>query len=184
MDQRALAPCSFHSPLLDYPWQLITRTWQKSGVLEIAKPMQSRAREKTCATLGEITALSIARKAVAMSPAPAVREPHANRLSVSQPVDMHAQAIITAPMTNTRSEPNANLRSQGMVSSNSRSGSAALGTRLRRPTSANQLRRSLSSPPESCDPSCWCFSIRNGDAISPPAPRDGLFSFYSRSQPY
>ena len=57
-----------------------------------------------------------------MSPAPAVREPHANRLSVSHPVDMHAHVIITAPMTNTKTEPIANLRSQGIVSSNSRSG--------------------------------------------------------------
>ena len=55
-----------------------------------------------------------------MSPAPAVTEPHANRLSVSHPVDMHAHAIITAPMTNTKSEPIANLRIQGIVSSNSR----------------------------------------------------------------
>ena len=103
-----------------------------------------------------------------MSPAPAVREPHANRLSVSQPVDMHAHAIITAPMTNTKSEPIANLRIQGIVSSNSRSGSAAPTTRLRRPTSANQLIRSLSFPRESCDRSCWCFSIRNKDGISSP----------------
>src|SRR5215211_3431711 len=122
-----------------------------------------------------------------MSPAPAVREPHANQLSVSHPVDMHAHAIITAPMTNTKSEPIANLRIQGIISSylrlGTRSGSAALATRLRRPTSANQLTCSLSSPQESCDPSCWCFSIRNGDAISPPALRDELFSFYNRSQP-
>ena len=52
-----------------------------------------------------------------MSPTPAVREPHANQLSVSHPVDMHAHAIITAPMTNTNSEPIANLRIQGIVSS-------------------------------------------------------------------
>ena len=45
-------------------------------------------------------------------------ETHANQLSVSQPVDMHAHAIITAPMTNTKSEPIANLRIQGIVSSN------------------------------------------------------------------
>jgi hypothetical protein len=79
-----------------------------------------------------ITALSIAKRAVAMSPAPAVREPHANRLSVSHPVDMHAHAIIPAPMTNTKSEPIANLRIQGIVSSNlrhgTRSGLAALAT--------------------------------------------------------
>ena len=74
-----------------------------------------------------------------MSPAPAVTQPHANRLSVSHPVDMHAQAIIIAPMTNTKSEPIANLRIQGIVSSNSRSGLAALITRVRRPTSANQV---------------------------------------------
>ena len=97
-----------------------------------------------------------------MSPAPAVTQPHANQPSVSQPVDIHAHAIITAPMTNTKSEPIANLRIQGIVSSNSRSASAALTTRLRRPTSANQLIRSLSFPRESCDRSCWCFSIRNG----------------------
>jgi hypothetical protein len=29
---------------------------------------------------------------------------------------MHAQAIINAPMTNTKSEPIANLRSQGIIS--------------------------------------------------------------------
>jgi hypothetical protein len=51
-----------------------------------------------------------------MSPAPAVTQPHANQLSVSQPVDMHAHAIITAPMTNTKSEPIANLRIQGILS--------------------------------------------------------------------
>ncbi len=66
-----------------------------------------------------------------MSPAPAVTEPHANQLSVSHPVDMHADAIITAPMTNTKSEPIANLRIQGIVSSNLRHGTrlglAALG---------------------------------------------------------
>jgi len=56
-----------------------------------------------------------------MSPAPAVTQPHANQLSVSQPVDMQAHAIITAPMTNTKSEPIANLRIQGIVSSNPRS---------------------------------------------------------------
>src|SRR4029453_17492266 len=71
-----------------------------------------------------------------MSPAPAVREPHANRLTCSHPVDMHAHAIITAPMTNTKSEPIANLRIQGIVSSNlghrTRSGSEALPSRLRR----------------------------------------------------
>jgi hypothetical protein len=52
-----------------------------------------------------------------MSPAPAVTQPHAKRLSVSQPVDMHAHAIIPAPMTNTKSEPIANLRIQGIVNS-------------------------------------------------------------------
>ena len=51
-----------------------------------------------------------------MSPAPAVTQPHANQLSVSHPVDMHAHAIITAPMTNTKSEPIANLRIHGIVS--------------------------------------------------------------------
>jgi hypothetical protein len=56
-----------------------------------------------------------------MSPAPAVTEPHANQPSVSHPVDMHAHAIITAPMTNTKSEPIANLKIQGIASSNSRS---------------------------------------------------------------
>jgi len=56
-----------------------------------------------------------------MSPAPAVTQPHANRLSVSHPVDMHAHAIITAPMTNTKNEPVPSLRIQGIVSSNSRS---------------------------------------------------------------
>jgi hypothetical protein len=50
-----------------------------------------------------------------MRPAPAVRQPHANQLSISHPVDMHAHAIIIAPMTNTKSEPVANLRSQGML---------------------------------------------------------------------
>jgi hypothetical protein len=59
-----------------------------------------------------------------MSPAPAVTQPHANQLSVSQPVDMHAHAIITAPMTNTKSEPIANLRIQGIVSSNSENADA------------------------------------------------------------
>jgi hypothetical protein len=34
---------------------------------------------------------------------------------------MHAYAIITAPMTNTKSEPIANLKIQGIASSNSRS---------------------------------------------------------------
>ena len=67
------------------------------------------------------------------SPAPALTQPHANRLSVSQPVDMHAQAIITVPMTNTRNEPIANLRIQGIVSSNlgdsTRPGSAAVATK-------------------------------------------------------
>jgi hypothetical protein len=56
-----------------------------------------------------------------MSPTPAVTHPLANQLSVSHPVDMHAHAIITAPMTNTNSEPIANLRIQGIVSSDSRS---------------------------------------------------------------
>jgi hypothetical protein len=64
----------------------------------------------------QITALSIAKRAVPISPAPAVTQPTANRLSVSQPVDMHAHAIITAPMANTKSEPIANLRIQGIVS--------------------------------------------------------------------
>jgi hypothetical protein len=83
-----------------------------------------------------------------MSPAPAVTQPHANQLSVSHPVDMHAHAIITAPMTNTKNEPIANLRIQGIFSFNSRSGSAALATRLRPPTSASQMLRSLSSRQE------------------------------------
>ncbi len=52
-----------------------------------------------------------------MSPAPAVTQLHANQLSVSHPVDIHAHAIISAPMTNTKSEPIANLRIQGIVSS-------------------------------------------------------------------
>jgi len=98
-------------------------------------------------------------------------------------LDMQAQAIITAPMTKTKSDPIANLRIQGIVQFYSRSGSAAPATRLRRSTSANQLIRSLCSRRGSRDPSCWCFSIRNGDAISSRAPRDGLFSFYSRTQP-
>jgi hypothetical protein len=46
-----------------------------------------------------------------------VTQPHANRLSVSHPVDMHAHAIIIAPMTKTQNEPMANLRIQGIVSS-------------------------------------------------------------------
>src|SRR5262245_43476595 len=77
-----------------------------------------------------MTALSMAKTALPISPAPAVKQPHANRLSVSQPVDMHAHAIITAPMTNTKSEPIANLRIQGIVSSNSRSGSVGVATQL------------------------------------------------------
>ena len=64
-----------------------------------------------------IRALSRARRALTIRAAPAVTEPHANRVSVSHPVDMHAQAIIAAPMRNTKSEPIANLRSQGMVNS-------------------------------------------------------------------
>jgi hypothetical protein len=67
-----------------------------------------------------ITALSIASNALAIRAAAAVTEPHANRVSVSHPVDMHAQAIITAPMRNTKSEPIANLRIQGMVNFNLR----------------------------------------------------------------
>jgi len=51
-----------------------------------------------------------------MSPTPAVTQPHANQLSVSQPVDMHAHAIITAPMTNTKNELIAILRIQGIIS--------------------------------------------------------------------
>src|SRR5262249_31589876 len=43
---------------------------------------------------------------------------------------MHAHAIITAPMTNTKNEPMANLRIQGIVTSNSRSGSLGLAIRL------------------------------------------------------
>ena len=112
-----------------------------------------------------------------MSPAPPVTEPHANQLSVSHPVDIHAHAIITAPMTNTKNEPIANLRSQGMVTSKLRSASAALPTRLRRPTSANQATPLLSSPRESGGHSSWYFSIRNGDEISLRASRDGLFLF-------
>src|SRR5260370_25362757 len=108
-------------------------------------------------------ALNIARRAVPMSPAPAVREPHANQLSVSHRGDMHAHAIITAQMTNTKSEPIANLRIQGIVSSNlshrTRSGSAARATRVRQPTSANQLIRSLSSPRKSCDPLAGAFQF-------------------------
>ena len=64
--------------------------------------------------------------AVALTrPTPAVMQPHANRLSVSHPVDMHAHAIITAPMTNTKRKPIASLRSQGIVISNSKAGSEA-----------------------------------------------------------
>ena len=62
-----------------------------------------------------IIAPSIARIALPISPTPAVTEPHANRVSVSHPVDMHAHAIITAPMTNTERKPIANLRIQGIV---------------------------------------------------------------------
>lgn len=62
-----------------------------------------------------IIAPSIARIALPISPTPAVTEPHANRVSVSHPVDMHAHAIITAPMTNTERNPIANLRIQGIV---------------------------------------------------------------------
>jgi hypothetical protein len=94
-----------------------------------------------------------------MSPAPAVTQPHANQVSVSQPVDMHAHAIITAPMTNTKSEPIANLRIQGIVSSNSRSGSAAVATRLLRPTSANQVIRFLSFRQQRCGSSCCVLFI-------------------------
>lgn len=64
-----------------------------------------------------ITALSMARRVLAISATPAITEPHASRVSVSHPLDMHAQAIITAPMRNTKSEPIAHLRIQGMVSS-------------------------------------------------------------------
>src|SRR5436190_1768042 len=114
----------------------------------------------------------MAKRTVPISPAPAVREPHANRLSVSHPVDMHAHAIITAPITNTKSEPIANLRIQGIVSSNlrhrTRSSSAALATRLRRPTSANQLIRSLSSPRESCDPLADAFQFEMGTRFHGP----------------
>jgi hypothetical protein len=80
--------------------------------------------------LAWIYELSMAKRALPISPTPAVREPHANRLSVSQPVDMHAHAIIPAPMTNTKRKPIANLRIQGIVSSDSGSASAAL-TRMR-----------------------------------------------------
>ena len=75
-----------------------------------------------------ITALSIARTAVPMSPAPAVAQPLANQVSVSHPVDMHAHAIISAPMANTKNEPIANLRIQGILSSSSRSGLAAFNS--------------------------------------------------------
>src|SRR3954463_11286224 len=56
------------------------------------------------------------RRVVKISPAPAVTQPAANQLSVSQPVDMHAHAIITAPMKNRNRDPIANLRIQGIVS--------------------------------------------------------------------
>jgi hypothetical protein len=49
-----------------------------------------------------------------------MKQPHANRLSVSHPVDMHAHAIITAPIMNTKSEPIANLRIQGINNPNQR----------------------------------------------------------------
>ena len=52
-----------------------------------------------------------------MSPAPAVAQPLANQVSVSHPVDMHAHAIISAPITNAKNEPIANLRSQGIFGS-------------------------------------------------------------------
>jgi len=65
-----------------------------------------------------------------MSPAPAVAQPLANQVSVSHPVDMHAHAIINAPMANTKSEPIANLRIQGIISCKSRSDLAAFVTRL------------------------------------------------------
>src|SRR6266536_3394391 len=49
-----------------------------------------------------------------------------------------------------------------------RSGSAALATRLRRPTSANQLIRSLSSPRESCDPLADAFQFEMGTRFHGP----------------
>ena len=61
-----------------------------------------------------MTALVREKRVLAISPAPAVSEPHASRPSASHPVDTHAHAIITAPMTNKRSEPIANLRSHGI----------------------------------------------------------------------
>ena len=59
-----------------------------------------------------MTQLTIDKRALAISPTPAVTEPHANRPSASHPVDIHAHAIITAPMANIRSDPIANLRSK------------------------------------------------------------------------
>jgi hypothetical protein len=61
-----------------------------------------------------IAALVRENRALTISPAPAVSEPHASRPSASHPGDTHAHAIITAPMTNKRSEPIANLRSHGI----------------------------------------------------------------------
>ena len=62
-----------------------------------------------------ITALSMDNRVLPISPAPAVAQPHAKRLRVSHPVDMHAHAIISAPMRKTKNEPIANLRIQGIV---------------------------------------------------------------------
>lgn len=59
-------------------------------------------------------ALRAARTALPISPAPAMSEPQANRPSASHPVEMHAHAIISAPITNTKNEPIANLRIQGI----------------------------------------------------------------------
>src|ERR1051325_2269658 len=58
---------------------------------------------------------NIARRALPIRPVLAMTQPHANRLSVSHPVDIQAQAIIRAPTTNTTNEPIASLRIQGMI---------------------------------------------------------------------
>jgi hypothetical protein len=89
----------------------------KPGKNEQEKKQQNRGtqeRERECAPLAVNHGAREREEVLAISPAPAEREPHASRQIASHPVDMHAHAIITAPMTNKRSEPIANLRSHGI----------------------------------------------------------------------
>jgi len=80
----------------------------------------TQKRERKCAPRLVNHRARGSEKALPISPVPAVSEPHAKRPSASQPVEMHANVIITAPMTNKRSEPIANLRSHGIISTNLR----------------------------------------------------------------